>query len=382
MSAMSLTILAAVLFVLGLAAIGGATFGRKRNQRLILAALGLVLWGATLYLYAQVGASVSPATPPTPSPTTAQATDTPAPALSPVPETPVTPPATALPAMDFPGRLVFHSARTGDLEIYTMNADGTDVRQLTNTPGRDLEPDWSPDGTAIVFTSARDNPNSVQLYLMNSDGSNQQPLMPFVAADYLGAAWSPDGERIAFYTNVDGNMEVYTVRKDGSDLTNLSRHPSNDMMPDWSPDGQRLLFVSERDGNRELYVMNADGSNQVRLTDSFESELRPRWSPDGKTILFQQSTVDDQSDLYVMDAPSASVAGPIDETARLLTLPIVRDESPNWALDGQKIIFSSDRDTEPQGTLNWELYVMNPDGSDVVRLTYSAEMDRFPAWTR
>lgn len=380
MSPITLTALAAVLFVLGLAAIGGATFGRKRNQRLILAALGLALWGATLYLYAQVSSSVSTVSAPTPTPTVAtQAPATSAP--SPTPETAGTPVATALPAVDFPGRIVFHSARTGDLEIYTMNADGSGVTQLTNAPGRDLEPDWSPDGSTIVFTSARDNPNSVQLYLMAADGSDQRPLMSFVAADYLGAAWSPDGERIAFYTNVDGNMEVYAVRKDGSDLTNLSRHPSNDMMPDWSPDGQRLVFVSERDGNRELYVMDADGANQVRLTDSFESELRPRWSPDGKTILFQQSTVDDQSDLYLMDSPSASVTGPIDQDTRLLTFPAVHDESPNWALDGQRIIFSSDRDTEPQGALNWELYVMNLDGSGVVRLTYSAEMDRFPAWT-
>lgn len=88
---------------------------------------------------------------------------------------------------DFPGRIAFHSDRDGDLDIYSMNADGTDVQRLTDTPGRDFEPAWSLDGSTIVFSSDRDDPTNAQLYLMDADGSNQRPLMPFSPADYVGA---------------------------------------------------------------------------------------------------------------------------------------------------------------------------------------------------
>ncbi|MCB0043756.1 MAG: PD40 domain-containing protein, partial [Caldilinea sp.] len=176
-------------------------------------------------------------------------------------------------------RIVFHSDRDGDLEIYSMNADGSDLQQLTDSPGRDFEPDWSPDGSTIVFSSDRDDPTNAQLYLMDADGSNQRPLMPFTPADYLGARWSPDGEWILFHSNleVDGVpwFNIYKVRKDGSELTDLTGSVDNSFRPDWSPDGQRIVFTSERDGNREIYVMNADGSNPVRLTGNIGDDNQP-----------------------------------------------------------------------------------------------------------
>lgn len=375
MQAMIIYLLAAILAVLGLAATGGAIFGRKRNQRLVLALAGTGLLVTTASLYSCAPAAVvTPA--PTPTPVDAQATDTPVPTEAPtaVPtESPNTGPGLT-------GRMAFHSDRTGELDIWTMNADGSDLRQLTDTPGRDLEPDWSPDGQTIVYSSARDNPNSVQLYLMDADGGNQRPVMAFSPADHLGARWSPDGSAILFYSNAEGNMEIFTVRANGLGLLNVSQNPANDFMPDWSPDGRRIIFVSDRDNNRELYVMDADGSNQVRLTDSFIDELRPRWSPDGRQIVFQRDN-DGLTDLYVMDAPSEEITGPIDQEAVLLTTTEARDESPNWAMNGAKIIFSSDQGTTPQSPTNWDLYQMNPDGSGVARLTDDPAMDRFPSWT-
>lgn len=368
-------IAAAVAFMLGLAAIGGATFGQQRNRRIVLGVAGLALWGLTLFFYSRA-AAVQPTAVATPTPSAPMETPTPEPPTPPPTDTLVP---TASPA-GLPGRIAFHSDASGDLEIWTMNADGTEFRQLTDTPGRDIEPDWSPDGSTIVFSSARDAETDVQLYLMDADGGNQRRLMPFVAADYLGPRWSPDGQWIAFFTNVDGTLEVYKVRPDGSDLTRLTANASNNFMPDWSPDGQRIVFVSERDRNRELYVMNADGSNPVRLTNDLAEDVRPRWSPDGQFIVFQ-SNRDGESNLYLMPAPGPDVAGPIDQNVRLLTFPAVKNESPAWALGGQAILFSSDRDSDNPNLPNWELYVMNPDGSDVRRLTFRNGLDRFPAWT-
>jgi Tol biopolymer transport system component len=373
-------LLAAILFVLGLAAIGGATFGRQRNQRLALAVIGIVLWAATLLLYSR--AASTPAAEPTPTPTAIlapTATSAPPPSPTPVPTAPlaVEPPAALA---NIPGRIAFHSDRSGDLEIWVMNANGSEAQQLTDTPGRDIEPDWSPDGQTIVFSSNRDAEDDSQLYLMDADGGNQRRLMEFIAADQVGGRWSPDGAWIAFFTNVDGTLDIYKVRSDGTELTRLTADASNNFMPDWSPDGQRIVFVSERDRNREIYVMNVDGSNPVRLTDNLADDQRPRWSPDGASILFQ-SDRDGQNSLYVVDAPAADAAGPIDQTARLLTFPAVLDESPNWALDGTAIVFSSNRDSENLSLPNWEIYLLSADGAEITRLTNSPSLDRFPAWT-
>lgn len=377
MDLMTQYILSAVLFVLGLAAIGAATFGRKRNRRILLAVAGIALWALTLVLYSQaVATSTAAARATTP---TAPVAGQPTEVLSPTEETQVPEP-TATPSLDLVGRIVFHSSRSGTYQIWSMNADGSDLRQLTFTEGRgDIEPDWSPDGKTIVFSSSRDDQDNLQLYLMDADGSNQRPLVDYVAADHLGARWSPNGEWIVLFSNDGGNIQVYKVRPDGTDLTNLSDHPSNNYMPYWSPDGQRIVFVSERDGNRELYVMDADGGNQVRLTDSFYEDVYPRWSPDGTTILLQ-SARDGLANLYLMEAPDANVTGPIDQDLRLVTFPGYNDSSPAWAGEGEYILFSSDRGSE-SGIPNWDLYAMTADGSRLMRLTDDKEIDRFPSWT-
>ena len=281
------------------------------------------------------------------------------------------------------GRIAFHSARSGELDIYAMNADGTDLQRLTDSPGRDFEPDWSPDGKTIVFSSDRDDPENAQLYVMNGDGSDPHALMPFIDADFIAPRWSPDGEWILFHSNqaIEGEprFEIYKVRKDGTDLTNVSNAPGNNFRGDWSPDGQRIVFVSERDGNRELYVMNADGSNQVRLTNSQADDNRPRWSPDGSKILFESNRDGDNTALYLMDAPSLVVAGPQEDKIRLLTFPGFNSQAGVWAVDGEKIVFSADRDS---GLIqNWDVYIMDANATNIYRLTTDPELDRFPAWT-
>lgn len=397
-------VLAAVLLVLGLAVVGGALFGRKRKQRLILVAASAILWGSALLLYGCTSTEPPTETPPTPvavletvtvMPETATATLVPATAAATL--VPTAPPSPLLPsptpkltttvelvqAPPTAGRIAFHSARSGELDIYVMNADGTDLQRLTESPGRDFEPDWSPDGKTIVFSSDRDDPENAQLYVMNSDGSDPKALMPFSDADFIAPRWSPDGEWVLFHSNqaVDGEarFEIYKVRKDGTELTNLSNTPGNNFRGDWSPDGQRIIFVSERDSNRELYVMNADGSNQVRLTDNQADDNRPRWSPDGSKILFEGNRDGDNTALYLMDAPSLVVAGPQEDKIRLLTFPGFNSQAGAWAVDGEKIVLSADRDSD--SIQNWDVYIMDADATNIYRLTTDPELDRFPAWT-
>src|SRR5437867_5576550 len=134
---------------------------------------------------------------------------------------------------------------------------------------------------------------NTELYVMNADGSNPARLTNNSAADYQ-PTWSPDGSRIAFVSERDGNAEIYVMNAaDGSNPVRLTTDvgtPAFDGDPAWSPDGSKIAFWSRRDGNGEIYVMNPDGLNVTRLTTNAVDDLQPAWSPDGSRLVFSRFT--------------------------------------------------------------------------------------------
>ncbi|KYK37375.1 MAG: hypothetical protein AYK19_21645 [Theionarchaea archaeon DG-70-1] len=178
-------------------------------------------------------------------------------------------------------RIAFSSYIDGIQNIYAMDADGSNVVNLTNSPGHDYDPAWSPDGTRIAFSSSRDS--TKEIYVMDIDGSNVTKLTSNPLIRYTenwgdsNPEWSPDGKKIVFSSYRYGNDDIYVMDADGSNLTNLTNNPARDMHPSWSPDGKKILFASYRDGNWEIYVMDADGSNQINLTNNPETDLCPAW---------------------------------------------------------------------------------------------------------
>ena len=164
-------------------------------------------------------------------------------------------------------RIVFTSLKDGDLDIYTMNTDGSDVRRLTNTPGYDGGAWWSPDGKQIVYranhpTDAAElkayrdlldqrlvRPSKVELFIMNADGSNQRQITHLGGANF-GPSWTPDGKRIIFSSNYknprSGNFDLYLVDQDGGNLEQLTFDESFDGFPMFSPDGTKLVWASNR----------------------------------------------------------------------------------------------------------------------------------------
>jgi len=182
------------------------------------------------------------------------------------------------PAWSPDGELIaFTSRRDGNSEIYVMNADGKQQTRLTNEPADDFHPEWSNDGTRIAFASLRDG--NREIYVMNADGTVPARLTNHESNDFQ-PAWSPDGTRIAFTSERDGNDEIYTISTDGSSLNRLTRDQADDFNPNWSPDSSLIAFASERDGNREVYRMNADGTGQARVTDDVDADdSQPIWSP-------------------------------------------------------------------------------------------------------
>jgi len=218
------------------------------------------------------------------------------------------------------GKLLLFDARPAvgpARNVYVVNVDGTGQKQLTNSGFTDYSASWSPDGSRILFVSTRNN--NPQLYVMKADGSLQLRVTRD-RYDDLSPAWSPDGKKILFHSSRNGNPDIYTL--DAACLSNLdtcnaaqislTTDKGNDYNAVWSPDGSKIVFVSERDGNPEIYIMKSDGSGQARLTQSPYADSSPRFSPDGSLIIFssKRKTIDNPSGLsqiFVMELTGNNV---------------------------------------------------------------------------
>lgn len=250
-------------------------------------------------------------------------------------------------------KIVFTSFRDGNNEIYSMNPDGSNPVRLTNSAGDDFSPKLNNDGTKIVFVSRRNG--NAEIYSMNADGSNQTRLTNN-SADDQQPCWSPDGTKIVFRSNRDGGNEIYTMNADGSNVVRVTNNGSNDFGPAWSPDGTKIAFVSDRNGNvNDIYVMNVDGSGVVNLTNG-AGGTKPAWSPNGSKIAFDG--------INVMNA---------DGTGRTHIGPATGSE-PSWSPDGTKIAFIIVNGQTA------DIYTMNADGSNQVRITNTPPANTEPSW--
>ena len=173
----------------------------------------------------------------------------------------------------------------------------------------------------------------------------------------------------------NGNSDIYLIRTDGSNRTQLTTAPGNDFSPAWSPDGRRIVFRTTRDGDDEIYIMNADGSNQMNLSRSPSTEERsPDWSP-GRHQIALASLQGAILDIFIIPVDETRLFGRMPEWTNLTANSLGGDEYPAWSPDGTKIAFHSYRDG------NWEIYVMNTDGSGQTRLTNNPGEDTHPAWS-
>jgi Tol biopolymer transport system component len=192
---------------------------------------------------------------------------------------------------------VFTSNRDGAGDVYVMNADGGGVMRLTNTTAKEISAVWSPDGSRIVFDSERDG--NRELYVMNSDGSDQTRLTFNPTADAGPVSFSPEGKRIAYARSVSDqgrgaySFDIYTMNVDGSDQRQLTVDPDFDAEPIWSPDGTRILFISDRDGDLEIYAINPDGSREEKLsTSNSRHEGAFAFTADGKQVFCVADTLE------------------------------------------------------------------------------------------
>jgi Tol biopolymer transport system component len=280
---------------------------------------------------------------------------------------------------------LIYSRNSGNAsEIFVLPLDGPGVAPIRLNAGNvSRDPSPSPDGTRYVFSVSQIDPLGQEqddLFVVNRNGMNMRQLTNTLGME-LEPAWSPDGTKIVFRTinGLPGNSALWIVNADGTGLTKLTTDLPVGMTdpghPDWSPDGRRIVFTAMRNGEQKVWTINADGSGAAQVTTDAGFDVNPTWSPDGAHIAFTRFNAADPTNGWdVLIVPTTGGA-PV-----RLTLP--GDQLlPAWSPDGQYIAVTGTV-VPGQGTHN--LYTLRPDGSGLRLRTVDAAWGggRSAAWVR
>ena len=266
-------------------------------------------------------------------------------------------------------QIAFVSSRSGTKEIWVMDYDGANERQLTNLKTISLTPRWSPDASRIAFTCFAPylGVTSAQICMYSMD-SGRTVSFPRFRGTNSTPAWSPDGTQIIFSSSMVGNPELYVCDVNGSRPRRITFANGASISPAWNPKtGQSIVFVSDRGGYPQLYLMNSDGTSTIKFDlPDMGYVIDPAWAPNGQILAFSWRRPNGNYDIYVMDAASQQIVE--------LTRDQGRNERPSWAPDGRHIVFESTRGGSRQ------IWTMLADGSQPHQLTATGNNES-PNWS-
>jgi Tol biopolymer transport system component len=268
------------------------------------------------------------------------------------------------------GRILISSGSASDSQLVGVDAAGKHPLCLVAYGGV-MTGAYSPDGLKVVLSNNTDG--DYDIFVMNADGTGQRQLTHNSSNDQQ-PAWSPDGKQIAFTSNRDGDFDIYVMNADGSNPVNLTNAywTGSDLDPHWSPDGQSIAYVTSMAGTWDIYSLSPTGSSTQALTNGPSSEWFDDWAPDGNSFL-AETNLKGNFDIYryqvgqSLDGTSGAQPVPLAATA-------ASEGAGTYSPDGQKIAFSSNRDGD------FELIVMNADGTNMQQLTHNQIDDAVIAW--
>ncbi len=266
----------------------------------------------------------------------------------------------------FGTRIVFVSNRTGHKEIWMMDPDGSNQRQLTHFNSLSIEPTISPDSSKIAFTSyARGNPG---IFVFSVDPVRQLPFYNQVASVNETPEFTPDGKQIAYSSSASGWAQIYIANLDGSNLRRISSSRAIEVEPKVNPKtGNEIAFVSGRSGPQQIYRMTIDGADVERLTSGEGEASNPSWNPDGQHLAFSwtRGYATGNFNIFIMDVATQKYTQ--------LTHSEGRNENPSWAPDGRHLVFMSNR------TGSKQIWTMLADGTQLRQLTTQGSNET-PVW--
>ena len=269
-------------------------------------------------------------------------------------------------------KLLFVSDRSGNRDIYVTNLEWMDgytqwrasnLVNLTNSDENDWTPIFSPTENKIVFSTYFPDNDNYDIFIMNVDGTGRVNLTQSPVYEKF-PQFSPDGSFLVYQGWQKGKMEIFFLGLLDRNNINITRNiQSNDILShgnSFSPDGESIVFTSERDGNRNIYLMKINGSEIEKLTTHESNDYEPTFSPDGESIVFT-SERDGNREIYIIHLRDKKIEN--------LSNSPGDDWNPRFYPDNQKIVFQSSRDA------NWEIYMMNLNGGNQTNLTNHPSTD-------
>jgi Tol biopolymer transport system component len=277
------------------------------------------------------------------------------------------------------GKISFVSDRTGKFQIWMMNSDGSEQRQVTNLPDGACQPTWSPDGKKLAVISPCKEKSLIypdaKIYTLNSDGSSPFPLMVSSGGDF-DPIWSPDGKKIAFTSMRSEISHIFVYNFDTSSIEELSDTRFQDLHPTWSPSGKQLAFARRGSYNYHIWIMGDEGLTQLQFSANGNvDDFWPVWSPNGEFIVFSRSGPQPSVPYLYLVSYNDRNSG----AEKLITAKDKAEPDPGYSFDisrdNQWLVFES----WPDGR-NHDIYKMDIEGNDFTRLTNDPGFDFDPVW--
>jgi TolB protein len=268
----------------------------------------------------------------------------------------------------FGTKIFFRSKRTGNSEIWVMDADGGNQRQLTNLKSLIATLGVSPDGRLFAATTGW--PQAPAVAVFASDPVRRLAFQNPAATGVFAPSFTPDGKGVVYSACKGGNCRVYAADLDGRNPRQISSGTGIDTEPKFNPKtGAQIAFVSDRSGRQQIYTINTDGGDTHRLTSGEGYASNPAWRPNGQHLAFSWTLgyAPGGWNIFVMDSASRRYVQ--------LTHGEGRNENPSWAPDGAHLVFASTRPGSSQ------IWTMRADGTDLRQLTRKGANDT-PVWSR
>ncbi len=222
-------------------------------------------------------------------------------------------------------KLAFVATRTGRKEIYTADADGSNVTQVTRDNTISVAPNLSPNGRSLVYTGYQSG--YADVYQIDLASGSRARILKFPGTN-SGATYSPDGSQLAVTLSKDGNPELYVTGASGGSPQRLTRTPGADSSPSWSPDGHELVYSNDTSGSPQLYRISAGGGSPRLLSSGHGYSTEPNWSPDGKKIACN-----------VREGGSFTVS--VIDLASGQNRSVAQGQDPVWGADSRHLVFAS-----------------------------------------